>query len=172
MITTPNYGDYMARLPKVVGVREIRAKMSAYLRAVSRGESITIADRRKKPVARPGPGRSQPRAGSAAATRCPRRDHTRGRQARTQASDQAAAQGTSRLRHGDRRPAVILYLDASAVVKVYVAEAASDVVRELIAASDSSSWRPSRVRARHALRVQYFRFKARPSGRKPQIDGP
>ena len=52
MITTPNYGDYMARLPKVVGVREIRAKMSAYLRAVSRGESITITDRRKNPVAR------------------------------------------------------------------------------------------------------------------------
>lgn len=44
--------DYMSKLRSVVGVREIRAKMSAYLRAVAQGESITITDRRKKPVGR------------------------------------------------------------------------------------------------------------------------
>jgi prevent-host-death family protein len=42
----------MSKLKKTVGVREIRARMSAYLRAVAHGESITIADRRKKPIAR------------------------------------------------------------------------------------------------------------------------
>ncbi len=42
----------MSILRKVVGVREVRAKMSAYLRAVARGQSITITDRRKKPVGR------------------------------------------------------------------------------------------------------------------------
>lgn len=50
----------MKKLQKVVGVREIRAKMSAYLRAVARGESITIADRRKKPLARLVPSAASP----------------------------------------------------------------------------------------------------------------
>jgi prevent-host-death family protein len=36
----------------VVGVRELRAHMSAYLRAVARGETVTIGDRRGQPVAR------------------------------------------------------------------------------------------------------------------------
>lgn len=36
----------------VVGVRELRARLSAYLRAVARGETVTIGDRRQRPVAR------------------------------------------------------------------------------------------------------------------------
>ena len=35
-----------------VGVRELRARLSAYLRSVSNGASITIRDRRHRPVAR------------------------------------------------------------------------------------------------------------------------
>lgn len=37
---------------EVVGVREFRARLSAYLRAVSRGATITIGNRRRAPVAR------------------------------------------------------------------------------------------------------------------------
>lgn len=36
----------------IVGVRELRAKLSAYLRAVSRGATVTIGNRRREPVAR------------------------------------------------------------------------------------------------------------------------
>ena len=36
----------------MVGVRELRARLSAYLRSVSSGASITIRDRRRRPVAR------------------------------------------------------------------------------------------------------------------------
>jgi prevent-host-death family protein len=35
-----------------VGVRELRARLSAYLRSVANGASITIRDRRRRPVAR------------------------------------------------------------------------------------------------------------------------
>ena len=41
----------------VVGVRELRAKLSAYLRAVVRGETITIGDRRRHPIAKLIPAR-------------------------------------------------------------------------------------------------------------------
>lgn len=37
---------------RVVGVRELRARLSAYLRAVSRGATVTVGDRRRAPVAR------------------------------------------------------------------------------------------------------------------------
>jgi prevent-host-death family protein len=36
----------------MVGVRELRAHLSAYLRRVARGESITVGDRRRNPIAR------------------------------------------------------------------------------------------------------------------------
>jgi prevent-host-death family protein len=36
----------------MVGVRDLRARLSAYLRSVSNGASITIRDRRRRPVAR------------------------------------------------------------------------------------------------------------------------
>ena len=36
----------------VVGVRELRARLSAYLRAVARGHTVTIGDRRRRAVAR------------------------------------------------------------------------------------------------------------------------
>ena len=39
------------RARPVVGVRELRAKLSAYLRVVSNGESITIGDRARRPIA-------------------------------------------------------------------------------------------------------------------------
>jgi prevent-host-death family protein len=41
-------------MPKnaIVGVRQLRARLSEYLRAVARGESVTIGDRRRRPVAR------------------------------------------------------------------------------------------------------------------------
>lgn len=42
----------MSKLRDVVGVREVRARMSAYLRAVARGQSVTITDRRKQPLGR------------------------------------------------------------------------------------------------------------------------
>jgi prevent-host-death family protein len=42
----------MARPDGVIGVRELRAHLSAYLRAVARGETLTIGDRRRRPIAR------------------------------------------------------------------------------------------------------------------------
>lgn len=36
----------------MIGVRELRARLSAYLRSVSQGASITIGNRRRQPVAR------------------------------------------------------------------------------------------------------------------------
>jgi antitoxin (DNA-binding transcriptional repressor) of toxin-antitoxin stability system len=36
----------------VIGVRALRAHLSAHLRAVARGRTITIGDRRRRPVAR------------------------------------------------------------------------------------------------------------------------
>jgi antitoxin (DNA-binding transcriptional repressor) of toxin-antitoxin stability system len=36
----------------VVGVRELRSRLSAYLRAVAQGRTITIGDRRRRPMAR------------------------------------------------------------------------------------------------------------------------
>lgn len=38
-----------------VGVSDLRARLSAYLRSVSNGASITIRDRRRRPVARLAP---------------------------------------------------------------------------------------------------------------------
>lgn len=40
------------RNERMVGVRELRARLSAYLRAVSRGTVVTIGNRRRAPVAR------------------------------------------------------------------------------------------------------------------------
>ncbi|TMA99256.1 MAG: type II toxin-antitoxin system Phd/YefM family antitoxin, partial [Deltaproteobacteria bacterium] len=42
----------MDRRNQVVGVRALRARLSAYLRAVARGQTVTIGDRRRRPVAR------------------------------------------------------------------------------------------------------------------------
>ena len=49
---SPRYRDYMKSKDAVVGVRELRARLSGYLRAVARGETVTIGDRRRQPVAR------------------------------------------------------------------------------------------------------------------------
>jgi len=35
-----------------VGVRELRTHLSAHLRAVARGGTVTVADRNKRPIAR------------------------------------------------------------------------------------------------------------------------
>ena len=42
----------MKQAPTIVGVRELRTRLSAYLRAVAAGKTITIGDRRRRPVAR------------------------------------------------------------------------------------------------------------------------
>ncbi len=42
----------MKRIEPVVGVRELRAHLSAYLRVVAHGQTVTIGDRRRRPVAR------------------------------------------------------------------------------------------------------------------------
>jgi len=52
----------MPRGERVVGVRELRARLSAYLRAVSGGASVTIGDRRRRPIARLVPASSAPEA--------------------------------------------------------------------------------------------------------------
>jgi prevent-host-death family protein len=39
----------MKQRPAVVGVRELRAHLSAYLRRVASGETVTIGDRRRRP---------------------------------------------------------------------------------------------------------------------------
>ena len=43
-----------------VGVRDLRAPLSAYLRSVSNGATITIRDRRRRPVARLVPATKSP----------------------------------------------------------------------------------------------------------------
>jgi prevent-host-death family protein len=52
----------MPRESPVVGVREFRARLSAYVRAVRRGETIVIGDRQRNPVARLVPVRPEPGA--------------------------------------------------------------------------------------------------------------
>jgi prevent-host-death family protein len=42
----------MADRGTIIGVRTLRARLSAHLRAVARGESVIIGDRRRRPVAR------------------------------------------------------------------------------------------------------------------------
>ena len=43
-----------------VGVRDLRARLSAYLRSVANGATITIQDRRRRPVARLVPASKSP----------------------------------------------------------------------------------------------------------------
>ncbi|MGH7634626.1 MAG: type II toxin-antitoxin system prevent-host-death family antitoxin [Thermoanaerobaculia bacterium] len=42
----------MAGPTPVVGVRALRARLSAYLREVADGRTVTIGDRRRRPIAR------------------------------------------------------------------------------------------------------------------------
>jgi prevent-host-death family protein len=42
----------MKERPAVVGVRELRAHLSSYVRRVAGGETVTIGDRRRRPLAR------------------------------------------------------------------------------------------------------------------------
>lgn len=42
----------MKRPEAIIGVRELRTRLSAYLRAVAQGRTVTIGDRRRQPVAR------------------------------------------------------------------------------------------------------------------------
>jgi prevent-host-death family protein len=42
----------MKQRQAIVGVRELRARLSAYLRAVVQGRTIIIGDRRRRPIAR------------------------------------------------------------------------------------------------------------------------
>jgi prevent-host-death family protein len=46
----------------VIGVRELRAHLSAYLRDVARGGTVTIGDRRRHPIARLVPVQRDPAA--------------------------------------------------------------------------------------------------------------
>ena len=46
------YGDYMDQPKRVVGVRELKSKLSAFLRRVAAGETVVIGDRAKRPMAR------------------------------------------------------------------------------------------------------------------------
>jgi prevent-host-death family protein len=42
----------MARREATIGVRELRTRLSAYLREVASGKTITIGDRARRPIAR------------------------------------------------------------------------------------------------------------------------
>jgi len=42
----------MKKPPATVGVRELRTHLSGYLRMVARGQTVTIGDRRRRPIAR------------------------------------------------------------------------------------------------------------------------
>jgi prevent-host-death family protein len=44
----------------IIGVRELRARLSAYLRAVSAGAAVTVGDRRRRPLARLVPAAPSP----------------------------------------------------------------------------------------------------------------
>ncbi|HVQ77408.1 MAG TPA: hypothetical protein VMT79_17930 [Candidatus Binatia bacterium] len=41
--------------PQIIGVRELRTRLSAYLRAVAGGATIIVGDRRRRPLARLAP---------------------------------------------------------------------------------------------------------------------
>ncbi len=41
--------------PELVGVRELKARLSAYLRAVAGGQTILVGDRSKRPIAQLAP---------------------------------------------------------------------------------------------------------------------
>jgi prevent-host-death family protein len=60
VVTDGAYCDHMSKLARVIGVRELRAHLSAYLRSVARGESVTIGDRRRQPIARLVPVEADP----------------------------------------------------------------------------------------------------------------
>ncbi len=42
----------MRKAGATIGVRELRTHLSAYLRAVARGETVVIGDRNRRPIAR------------------------------------------------------------------------------------------------------------------------
>ena len=42
----------MGKSEPTIGVRALRARLSAYLREAARGKTVTISDRRRQPVAR------------------------------------------------------------------------------------------------------------------------
>ena len=42
----------MKRGEKVIGVRELKSGLSGYLRAVANGATVTVGDRKKRPMAR------------------------------------------------------------------------------------------------------------------------
>ena len=50
----------MEKSETVVGVRELKARLSAYLRAVASGATVTIGDRSRRPIARLVPVESDP----------------------------------------------------------------------------------------------------------------
>lgn len=49
-----------SRAREIVGVREFRARLSAYLRAAAAGATITVGDRRRRPLARLVPAARSP----------------------------------------------------------------------------------------------------------------
>ena len=51
MATIGGQSGYMVKTERIVGVRELRDRLSAYLKLVSNGQSLTIGNRRN-PVAR------------------------------------------------------------------------------------------------------------------------
>lgn len=50
----------MEKPEAIVGVRELKARLSAYLRAVAAGGTVTIGDRGRRPIARLVPVESDP----------------------------------------------------------------------------------------------------------------
>ena len=119
------------RSPEVIGVRELRAHLSAYLRAVARGETVTIGDRRRRADRTAGAGRARPgayehferlaREGRVTLPTGPKPGGFPGVKPRP------GAKLVSDIVH--RGPPVTLYLDTSALVKLYVAEHGSATVQ-------------------------------------------
>jgi len=46
------YCVHMSKSEPTIGVRALRARLSAYVREAARGKTVTISDRRRQPIAR------------------------------------------------------------------------------------------------------------------------
>ena len=116
-----------------VGIRELRSRLSEYLGEVRAGTTIVVTDHGRQ-VARIGPQLDSSEETLADARSAEERvdDHVERPPTEENEAERTRPRDGQRQRSGHRKPQVIfLYLDTSALVKRYVAEARSEDVMRL-----------------------------------------
>ena len=141
-------------------IRELKAKLSGVIRRVRAGETVTVSVR-NRPVAR-----IVPIARSGGLNELARTPGVawKGGQAGGPAARRTSAARRSSFRLGGRGPALILYLDTSALVKLYVRERGSARVRAQVGKADAIA---TSVVAYAEARAAFARHAARAAGRTP-----